>query len=233
MQTEVTYSARPPSRRMKSTVSTSARASTTPAPPGTQIRSSGGQFSNVQVGRMPRPRSLETGCMVFATTWVLDLRERAGNGDRGRRSKPAQDFKRTGEVELCDSREDHEADVEIGHDTLSSKHLSAKVLRNASLEDDALGACPLDEIPVVGDTETRTGGNRHAAIGANRLRLVRVARRHRPAAPRSACPGRSAPSRRSAYSASPPSPPGAPDRRRDTGRRARAPGRNARSSSPR
>jgi hypothetical protein len=31
----------------------------------------------------------------------------------------AQDFKRPSEVELCDSREDHEADVEIGHATPS------------------------------------------------------------------------------------------------------------------
>jgi hypothetical protein len=36
-------------------------------------------------------------------------------GDRWGRCKPAQDFKRAGEVELCDSREDHKADVELGH----------------------------------------------------------------------------------------------------------------------
>ena len=46
--------------------------------------------------------------------------EAAGNRDRRRRSEPAQDFERASEVELCDSREDHEADVKIGHATFSS-----------------------------------------------------------------------------------------------------------------
>src|SRR5271169_6509778 len=68
---------------MKSTVSTSARASTTPAPPGTQIRLSEGELSNVQVGRMLRPRSLETGCRVLATTWVLDCGNLLGTETEG------------------------------------------------------------------------------------------------------------------------------------------------------
>ena len=40
--------------------------------PGTQIRLSEGELSNVQLGRMFKPRSLDTGCSVLATTWVLD-----------------------------------------------------------------------------------------------------------------------------------------------------------------
>ena len=44
------------------------------------------------------------------------VRVLAGNRDRGRRRKPAQDFKRAGEVELCDAREDDEADIDLGHD---------------------------------------------------------------------------------------------------------------------
>ncbi|BCG96921.1 hypothetical protein MesoLj131a_57850 [Mesorhizobium sp. 131-2-1] len=39
----------------------------------------------------------------------------AGRRERRRRSQPAQDFKWASEVELCDSREDHEADVEFSH----------------------------------------------------------------------------------------------------------------------
>src|SRR3954465_11161993 len=72
MHTAVTYFARRPWWRMKSIVSASARASATPAPPGTQIRSRGGQLSNVHVGKILRPRSLGTGSKVFAATWVFD-----------------------------------------------------------------------------------------------------------------------------------------------------------------
>ena len=54
---------------MKSRVRGSASASTTPGPPGTQIRSKGGAVSKVQLGTMARPRSLGTGSSVRAATW--------------------------------------------------------------------------------------------------------------------------------------------------------------------
>src|SRR5271154_3381260 len=83
MHTEVTNCACAPWRRMKSIVSTSARASTTPAPPGTQIKLSEGALSNVQVGRMLKPRSLETSCRVLAITWVLDCGNLLGTESDG------------------------------------------------------------------------------------------------------------------------------------------------------
>ena len=83
MHTAVTYRAPAPWRRMKSTVAASARASTTPAPPTTQTRSSGGAPSKVQVGTMPRPRSLTTGCIPLATTWTPTPGNRLGTAGEG------------------------------------------------------------------------------------------------------------------------------------------------------
>ena len=115
MHTEVTYRAPAPWRRMKSTVSPSARASATPAPPGTQTRSSGGALvegagrhdaeTTVARHRLHRP----------GEDVDRRLRKPAGNRDRRRRPEPAQHFERPGEVELRDPGEDHEADGEIGH----------------------------------------------------------------------------------------------------------------------
>jgi hypothetical protein len=64
------------------------------------------------------------------------LRKPAGNRDRRGRSEPAQDFKRASEVELCDSREDNEADVEIGQATFSSQNAALAPVEIIALNED-------------------------------------------------------------------------------------------------
>ena len=78
MQTEVTYWARALCLRTKSTVSSSAIAPTTPGPPGTQMTSSCGQDSKTQVGMIPRPRSLRTGCIDLAAMCVRECANALG-----------------------------------------------------------------------------------------------------------------------------------------------------------
>ena len=73
VQTEVTYFALRAWRRTNSMVSRSQNASTTPRfPPGTQIKSRGGQFAKVCVGTRPTPQSLGTGASDFAAMCVAD-----------------------------------------------------------------------------------------------------------------------------------------------------------------
>jgi hypothetical protein len=42
-----------------------------------------GELSNVQVGKMRKPRSLDTGCSVLATTWVLNCGNLLGTETEG------------------------------------------------------------------------------------------------------------------------------------------------------
>ena len=71
VQTLVTYFARALWRRTKSIVSSSSIAWSTPKPPGTQMRSSGGQSANVVVGGIDSGQSDGTGSRVLATMWVV------------------------------------------------------------------------------------------------------------------------------------------------------------------
>src|SRR6516165_9670912 len=65
-------------RRTKSMVSRSPIAPMTPlTPPGTQIKSSGGQFANVRVGTRLNPQSLGTGAGDLAITKFDDCGIRA------------------------------------------------------------------------------------------------------------------------------------------------------------
>jgi hypothetical protein len=78
VHTEVTYFAPSACRRTKATVSSSTMARATPAaPPGTQMRSSGGQSAKVVVGMSASPQSLGTGAMVLAAMWVVESGSRA------------------------------------------------------------------------------------------------------------------------------------------------------------
>ena len=74
VQTEVTYSARAPWRRMKSIVSTSAKASTTPDPPGRQMSSSCGQLSKVRnESEAAVARNRQHGLLIRACRGYMDF----------------------------------------------------------------------------------------------------------------------------------------------------------------
>src|SRR6516165_5893527 len=78
VHTEVTYFAEVDFLRINSIVSRSPIARTTPVlPPGTQIKSSRGQFSKVCVGTRLRPLSLGTGDPDFAMMCIADRGNRA------------------------------------------------------------------------------------------------------------------------------------------------------------
>ena len=78
VHTEVTYFAEVDFLRINSIVSRSPIARTTPVlPPGTQIKSSRGQFSKVCVGTRLRPLSLGTGDADFAMMCITDCGNRA------------------------------------------------------------------------------------------------------------------------------------------------------------
>lgn len=88
-----------------------------PAPPGTHIKLSEGELSNVQVGRMRKPRSLDTGCRVLATTRIFELGNLLGAESEGGVARRLKTSNGPVKSSLCDSREDDEAEVEIGHHT--------------------------------------------------------------------------------------------------------------------
>ena len=64
-------------------------------PPGTQIRSSGGQFAKLWVGKRLNPQSLGTGLSDFAATMVLDCGKRASTCSGPVRSSWVRSGKRT------------------------------------------------------------------------------------------------------------------------------------------
>ncbi len=100
------YFARAPSRRMKSMVSTSASASATPAPPDTQIRSSGGLSAKAAGRQNAKTTVAHDGLQRLRQDVDFRIRKPAGRIDRRRRAETAQDLERAGEVELGDSREE-------------------------------------------------------------------------------------------------------------------------------
>ena len=64
-------------------------------PPGTQIRSSGGQFAKLWVGKRLNPQSLGTGLSDFAATMVVDCGKRASTCSGPVRSSWVRSGKRT------------------------------------------------------------------------------------------------------------------------------------------
>src|SRR5258708_7288878 len=149
----------------------------TPGPPGRQIRSSGGTVFEGAGGHdaetsVARNRQHGLGDNVGSR-----LRKPAANRDRRRRSEPAQDFKRASEVELCDSREDNEADVEIGQATFSSQMpltptwLVEIIAPNEDVHNGQVEKGGSAQLSFLGSKllQIRTGENRSLSIGGRPL----------------------------------------------------------------